>query len=202
MKILKIHTLLSVGNFEQTKTYQQIESEIINSIMCITNPPTADGFYLYEEKKRNGVVPIKKAFIQQLDNYGWRNEHICSSIVKPRKIDSTKQLQSGKFFGVEWETGNISSSHRALNRIALGIRDGLLEGGALVLPSRDMYEYLTDRVGNFQEIENYFPIWEDLSYAFSARKQSAVIKVFEIEHDGLSDKVPPIPKGTDGRARI
>lgn len=201
MKIVKIHTLLSVGDFEQTKTYKQIESEIINSIKCIRNPEDADGFYLYKEKKGNGVVPIKKSFIQQLDNYGWKNEHICPKIIKPRKIDSTKQLESGKFFGVEWETGNISSSHRALNRIVLGIQDGLLEGGALVLPSRDMYEYLTDRVGNFQEIENYFRVWEDLSYAFSARNQSAVIKVFEIEHDGLSDKIPPILKGTDGRAR-
>lgn len=201
MKIVKIHTLLSVGDFEQTKTYKQIESEIINSIKCIRNPEDADGFYLYKEKKGNGVVPIKKSFIQQLDNYGWTNEHICPKIIKPRKIDSTKQLKGGKFFGVEWETGNISSSHRALNRIVLGIQDGLLEGGALVLPSRDMYEYLTDRVGNFKEIESYFSIWKDLAYAFSARKQNAVIKVFEIEQDGLSDKVPPIPKGTDGRAK-
>ena len=157
---------------------------------------------MYDEKKRNGVVPIKKAFIQQLDDCGWKNEHICDLVIKPRKIDSTKRLQEGKYFGVEWETGNISSSHRALNRIALGIRDGLLEGGALVLPSRNMYEYLTDRVGNFQEIESYFPIWEDLSYAFRAHNQNAVIKVFEIEHDGLSTDVSPIPKGTDGRARI
>lgn len=65
-----------------------------------------------------------------------------------------------------------------------------------------MYEYLTDRVGNFQEIEAYFPVWEDLSYSFEARRQSALIKVIEIEHDGISDDIPPILKGTDGRARI
>ena len=70
-----------------------------------------------------------------------------------------------------------------------------------MLPSRKMYEYLTDRIGNFQEIESYFPIWKDLSYAFLARKQSAVIKVFEIEHDGLRSDIPPIIKGTDGRAK-
>lgn len=201
MKILKIHTLLNVGDFEQTKIYQQIESEIISSIKCIRHPLNADGFYLYKQKKGNGVAPIKDAFIHQLDSYGWENEHICSQIIKSRKIDSTKRLPNGKFFGVEWETGNISSSHRALNRLALGIRDGLLEGGALVLPSHDMYKYLTDRVGNFKEIESYFPIWKDLAYAFEARKQSAIIKVFVIEQDGLSDKVPPIPKGTDGRAK-
>ena len=202
MKITKIHTLLSTGNFEASVTYQKIESEIVAAIQCITNPIGASGFYLYGKRKGNGVVPIKKAFIKQLDDFGRKNEHICDSTIKPRKIDSTKKLENGKYFGAEWETGNISSSHRALNRLALGIRDGLLEGGVLVLPSRNMYEYLTDRVGNFQEIEAYFPVWEDLSYSFEARRQSALIKVIEIEHDGISDDIPPILKGTDGRARI
>lgn len=201
MKILKIHTLLSVGDFVNSKEYQKIEKDIISAIECIKNPPQADGFYLRNKKKGNGVTPIKNAFIQKLDDSGWKNERICDSIIKSKKIDSTKLLKSGKYFGVEWETGNISSSHRALNRITLGIRDNLLEGGALVLPSREMYGYLTDRVGNFQEIENYFPIWKDFSYAFHARGQSAVIKVFEIEHDGLRDDIPSIHKGTDGRAK-
>ena len=201
LKIVQIHTLLSVGEFEESPTYQQIEKEIISAVGCIRYPEGADGFYLFNGKKQNGVVPIKNAFIQRLDELGWKNEHICDSLIKPRKIDSTKLLKPRKYFGVEWETGNISSSHRALNRITLGIRDGLLEGGVLVLPSRKMYEYLTDRVGNFQEIESYFPIWEDQSYAFRARKQSAVIKVIEIEHDGLRNDIPPITKGTDGRAK-
>lgn len=201
MKLLRVHTLLSVGDFERSETYRQIEAEIINAIHCIKNPATADGFYLFNEKKSNGVVPIKDAFIQHLDDCGWKNEHICEPAIKPRKIDSTKKLPNGKFFGVEWETGNISSSHRALNRLTLGIRDGQLEGGALVLPSRSMYEYLTDRVGNFQEIESYLPLWKDQSYAFEARCQGAVIKIFEIEHDGLSNQVPRIKKGTDGRAK-
>lgn len=201
MRLLQIYTLLNVGNFESSEAYQEIEAEIINAIHCIKNPADADGFYLFNERKSNGVVPIKNAFIQHLNDCGWKDEHICEGIIKPRKIDSTKRLPNGKFFGVEWETGNISSSHRALNRLTLAIRDGLLEGGALVLPSRSMYEYLTDRVGNFQEIESYLPLWEDQRYAFEARLQSAVIKIFVIEHDGLSDQVPRISKGTDGRAR-
>lgn len=201
MRLLRVHTLLSVGNFERSEAYQQIETEIIHAIDCIKHPADANGFYLFNEKKGNGVVPIKNAFIQHLDACGWKNEHICEKGIKSRKIDSTKKLPNGKFFGVEWETGNIASSHRALNRLTLAIRDGLLEGGALVLPSRNMYEYLTDRVGNFQEIESYLPIWRDQSYAFQARQQEAVIKIFEIEHDGLSDQVPRIRKGTDGRAK-
>lgn len=201
MKIVQIHTLLSVGEFEKSPTYQQIENEIINAVDCIKYPADADGFYLFNGKKKNGVVPIKNAFIQRLDDLGWKNEHICDSLIKPRKIDSTKQLLNGKYFGVEWETGNISSSHRALNRIVLGILEGDLEGGVLVLPSRTMYEYLTDRVGNYQELEKYFPVWQLHSYGFYHLNKSAIIKVIEIEHDGLRNDIPPIIKGTDGRAK-
>lgn len=200
LKILNIHTLLCVGNFEQTVEYQRIEEDIIDAIRHIRHPDDADGFYLLDEKKANGVVPIKKAFIERLNDLGWKDERICDKEIKSRDIDSSKRLRNRKYFGVEWETGNISSSHRALNRIALAIRDGLLEGGILVLPSREMYRYLTDRVGNYQEIEGYFPIWKDLECAFRERNQNAIIKVIEIEHDGLRSDIPHIRKGTDGRA--
>lgn len=85
MKILQIHTLLSVGDFEDSKAYQKIEKDIIAAIKCIKNPPQADGFYLLKKKKGNGVTPIKNAFIQELDDSGWKNERICDSTIKPRK---------------------------------------------------------------------------------------------------------------------
>jgi hypothetical protein len=53
---------------------------------------------------------------------------------------------------------------------------------------------LTDRIGNFAEIEPYFPVWKNLNIS------SGVLGVIEIEHDDLSLDVPPIRKGTDGRA--
>ena len=99
-----------------------------------------------------------------------------------------------RLFCLEWETGNISSSHRALNKMALGIMKGMLIGGALVLPTRAMYKYLTDRVGNFAEIEPYFPLWKAL------RVEAGLLMVIAIEHDAVSDSSPRIPKGTDGRA--
>jgi hypothetical protein len=36
----------------------------------------------------------------------------------------------------------ISSSHRALNKMVMGILNGTLIGGALVLPTRELYNYL------------------------------------------------------------
>ena len=59
-----------------------------------------------------------------------------------------------------------------------------------------MYQYLTDRVGNFAEIEPYFNVWKNLQIT------KGLLAVIEIEHDDLSEDVPPIRKGTDGRALV
>lgn len=92
--------------------------------------------------------------MQHLSSLGWGLE-TCLDIAtlrRPGPIDATIPV-GNRLFCMEWETGNISSSHRALNKMALGILKGLLIGGALVLPTRAMYKYFTDRVGNFAEIE-------------------------------------------------
>jgi hypothetical protein len=65
-----------------------------------------------------------------------------------------------------------------------------------VLPSRNLYKWLTDRIGNFQEIEPYFPVWAKLDYPLEC-----VISVYEIEHDAEDVSVPLIPKGSDGMAK-
>lgn len=101
-------------------------------------------------------------------------------------------------FAVEWETGNISSSHRAISRIALGMLEDRIAGGILVVPSGSLYRYLTDRVGNYRELEPYFPLWR-LWEAFTSFWYLAVIAV---EHDETSPSVPRISKGTDGRALL
>jgi len=82
--------------------------------------------------------------------------------------------------------------------MAIGLLDKLVAGGILVLPCRSMYYYLTDRIGNFDEIRPCFPIWECLGK--SGQIADGVLAVIEIEHDSLSDSIPWIPKGTDGRA--
>ena len=116
--------------------------------------------------------------------------------IKPGPIDAVKKLNNGLHFAVEWETGNISSSHRAMNKLAIGLLDNVLSGGILILPSRDMYKFLTDRIGNFPEIEPYFSMWKNLSL------ESGYLAVIEIEHDELSEATPFIPKGKDGWALI
>jgi hypothetical protein len=92
--------------------------------------------------------------------------------------------------------GNISSSHRAINKMALGILKKVLIGGVLILPTRAMYKYLTDRVGNFHDLEPYFPLWQALQV------EEGFLAVIAIEHDAVSRSVPSYPKGTDGRALL
>ena len=99
-------------------------------------------------------------------------------------------------FGLEWETGNISSSHRAINRILLGHMQDILVGGVLIVPTRELYQYLTDRVGNLQELEPYFVVWQ------SCPLQHGMLLIIAVEHDGIQEGVPRILKGTDGRALI
>jgi hypothetical protein len=55
----------------------------------------------------------------------------------PGKIDATKVLDN-HLFALEWETGNISSSHRAVNKMVLGWLRGIFLGAVLVLPSRKL----------------------------------------------------------------
>ena len=196
MKILRTEFLIKKGKFARSKEFESILTEIYEAIHSITWPENSKKFTLYPVKKASGVVPIKKNFVKSLEENGWKGEYRMkiASRLRPGPVDSVKFLPGNRYFAVEWETGNISSSHRAINKMAIGLLDGVIEGGVLILPSRDMYQYLTDRIGNFAEIEPYFNIWKNLKIS------NGLLAVIEIEHDGLSEDVPPIRKGTDGRA--
>lgn len=196
MKILKVEFLIQKGKFSKSREFDMIFEQVKTAILSVCWPPENKRFVLYPSKMANGVVPIKKNCMNYLVQQGWKTEYrmLIASRLKPGPVDAVKELSDGRWFAVEWETGNISSSHRALNKIAIGLLDGRLAGGILILPSRNMYQYLTDRIGNFEEIEPYFPIWRNLTIS------DGLLVVIEIEHDELSMDVPLIKKGTDGRA--
>jgi hypothetical protein len=199
MKILKIHDLINVGNTKLRSEVQNVMDQIQASIRLMDNPPGTGQFVLYNQRQANGVKPIKDTFVSRLSELGWRHEHRLDigHTERPGPIDATFPI-GPKFFAVEWETGNISSSHRAINKMVMGILNQQLIGGVLILPSRDMYTYLTDRVGNFRELEPYFPVWEQAVYPIT----EGYLSIIEIEHDDVSNNVPPITKGTDGRALV
>jgi hypothetical protein len=200
VKVVRIERLIDKGGFSKTNQWVTLQQHISQAIETIQWPPGSGSFTLHDESGRargegNGVKPIKDACMLKLRSLGWHLETAIPIAVlkQPGSLDATFAIGK-KYFCVEWETGNISSSHRALNKMALGLLSQKLLGGALIVPTRAMYRYLTDRVGNFAELEPYFALWRSLPVT------EGLLLVIAVEHDAVSRTVPRIPKGTDGRA--
>ena len=106
---------------------------------------------------------------------------------------------SGTKIAIEWETGNISSSHRSMNKLAIALGNGIVQVGVLIVPSRDLYQHLTDRIGNIGELSGYLSMWESLKSSVTR----GLLAVTVVEHDTLTDDAAfsYLPTGNDGRAR-
>ncbi len=197
VKIVQEISLISKGSFEESQEWAVIRDEIRSAIDLIVWPPGASNFRINPTRHGNGVKPIKNACMTALkENFGWQLEtQIRYATRSPGRVDATKALDN-HLFALEWETGNISSSHRAVNKLVLGLLRGVFLGAALVLPNRKLYPYLTDRIGNYEELEPYFDVWRAVEI------QEGFLAVFVIEHDAVDSGVPRIIKGTDGRALL
>lgn len=200
MKIVHTELIINSGALPQSEAWESVQRDIHKAIKSIEWPVGSGSFTLYDEHgkkcgKGSGVKPIKLACMKKLESLGWKLETSVdiATVRRPGPMDATFQVK-GRLFCVEWETGNIASSHRAINKMALGIIKKIVIGGVLILPTRKMYNYLTDRVGNYPEIEPYFPLWKSLPV------DEGLLAIMAIEHDSVSRDVPRIPKGTDGRA--
>lgn len=159
-------------------------------------PPRAKQFTIRPEPHGNGVVPIKKPFVRELARRGWVTEAfpaLPTGVLTPGDLDALLTTPEGSI-AFEWETGNISSSHRALNKLLLSMLTGGVLGGILAVPSAALRPYLTDRVGNIDELRPYFPLWRSIPI------DRGSLQIVVVEHDAESHRVRRIPKGTDGRA--
>lgn len=179
-----------------SKLADQANKEVLSSISSmITNGLTE--FHINNSMKNcNGVVPIKDKFYQTMENeYQWYREYplVCFSGKKGGPIDVYKEFSnaSDEFrAGLEFETGNISSAHRSLNKLLLGIRNDDIDLAFLVLPVACLGYYLTDRIATYEELEPYFEL---------ASKYPFIVYGFDAEQYGLS--VPLIKKGRDGMSK-
>lgn len=212
MKIVETIILLGRGAFAASKEWAAIRNEVHSAIVQAEWPIGTGKFTIFPESGKksnqgNGVVPIKARPMKALGDAGWTLEYKwnvatkASSNAKSRKkgsragnIDAAKMFDDGLVV-VEWETGNISSSHRAINKMALGLVTGECVAGILIVPNMTLAQYLTDRIGNIEELRPYFPLYENLSIS------EGVLEIVVIEQDQQSVAVPRIPKGNDGRAR-
>lgn len=181
-------------------------AEITSAIQTICWPPRGKDFAIFPESGKargegNGVVPIRQAFVAALRDKGWTPE-------MPFPLEGIKDgarfgaMDAAKAFGrqppfvAEWETGNISSSHRSMNKLAIGLIEGAIAGGVLIVPTSALARYLTDRIGNVRELEPYFPLWRSIAVT------RGYLGVIAVEHDRTSQRVTRIKKGTSGRALL
>lgn len=192
MKILRTTYLIQTGPFGNSAEWQARHSQICKAITDVEWPAGSGSCILRSEKFGNSVILIKNSCMDNLKKSGWslKTRFKPTGAKRPGPIDATC-CEKGKLLCLEWE---ISSSHRALNKMALGLITGEFIGGVLIIPSRAMYYYLRNRIGNYDKIQPYFHIWRTL------KVEEGVLAVIEIEHDALSVDVPHIAKGADGRA--
>jgi hypothetical protein len=202
VKVVEYHDLLNESLFQTSDTLIQAWHEIEVAINATDWPHGSGTFTIYPEsgKKRgqgNGVKPIKLPCMSSLKAQGWDVEKLPdlgSSVLRTGDLDALKNTSDG-YIAFEWETGNISSSHRAINKLLLTMQETNTLGSFLVIPSDILKPYLTDRIGNIGELRPYFPLWRNLPDI------SGAMRVIVVEHDNTSFDVPRIPKGTDGRAK-
>lgn len=144
-------------------------------------------------KKGNGVKPIKLGVTKYLVQEGWKAEHKMNlEGMRAKPLDAFKDFKKYKV-GFEWETGNISSSFRALMKLYKAILQNEIDLAIHVLPSRAFYNYLTDRVGNITEMNPYLEVYKRIELP-----KNTCILIIVVEHDAIDPKAKPIPKGKDG----
>lgn len=209
MKLVAWETILDNGGYTTTPAYRRVREDIEAGVAAVVWPEGSDKFLIYPESGKktgqgNGVKPIKNGFVRTLSRRGWVEEfgraRGAGKGTVPGAFDCHLTFTDGssKPFVVEWETGNISSTHRAVNRIALGILEERIAGGVVAMPSRKLAPYLTDRIGNFPEVQPYLPLWRK----WDNLAPKGYLGIVVIEQDDNSWNVARIPKGTDGRAAL
>ena len=203
MKISTEISVINAGGVLQSRSCQNALAEIRAATAAVKWPADSPDFQIFPEsgKKRgegSGVRPIRDMFVEQLATLGWSPEapfpvETPQGSARLGPMDAAKKIDED-LYTVEWETGNVSSSHRAMNKLALGLIKGAITGGVLIVPTRELAQYLTDRVGNLRELEPYLDLWSSIGAT------RGYLGILAVEHDGVSESVPRIRKGTDGRA--
>lgn len=230
MRWLRTLVVFDRGNITSHSDWQKIHESYVRSIQSIDFPEGTGTLSLRRKFKscdgqwsRNGVKFLKSRFLSHMvKNEGWSAEasfDLGQQRVPPElklypslenyqepitsefgSFDFVTTAPQGTHVAIEWETGNISSSHRSMNKLAIALATGKIQAGVLILPSRNLYEHLTDRIGNIGELSGYLSMWKDLE----ARVERGLLVITVVEHDHLINDIdfPYLPVGIDGNSRL
>ncbi|NIA70086.1 hypothetical protein HBA54_15885 [Pelagibius litoralis] len=229
MKWLRTLILFDHGDISSSADWHTIHASYKNSIESIDHPLGTGALKLRRKMKdadgkwkRNGVKYLKERFFDHMTRAeSWEPEAAVKFEQKrlqpsitlypsgeeyhPEKassfggFDFVTHTDAGVQVAIEWETGNISSSHRSLNKLTIALQNGAIQVGVLIVPSRPLYRHLTDRIGNIDELSGYLRFWAELK----ATTDRGLLAITVVEHDELTDdpKHQYLPSGLDGRAR-
>jgi restriction endonuclease BamHI len=192
VKIVHVETILSRGTYAPSEHWAETRAGIHAAVKRCAWPPGSKKFTIYPQsgKKRgegNGVAPIKAEFIKKLRRLKWTIEGaVKNHRGQKRGFDAVLPGPEGPIV-VEWETGNISSTHHMMNKLTMLVSDGIIAAGTLVVPSHRLYVHLTDRIGKYMDLEPYLKLWKSVPY------RSGVLEIVVIEQDAESYDVPKIP---------
>ncbi|HEX7385892.1 MAG TPA: hypothetical protein VF285_01295 [Castellaniella sp.] len=229
MKWVRTIVLFNEGDVISSNEWKKLHESYVRAIQSIDYPEGSGSLTIRKkfqlpgkQWKRNGVSYLKSRFLKSMTTTeGWDAESDVP-LDKDRQqppmllypsleayqepitsnfggFDFMTKTVSGIRAAIEWETGNISSSHRSMNKLAIALRTGVLEIGVLIVPSRDLYEHLTDRIGNIGELSGYLAMWNGLKEGV----KRGLLAITVVEHDQLTDSIEInyLPVGKDGRAR-
>jgi Restriction endonuclease BamHI len=227
MKWLRTMILSDKGNVVSSATWHDLHDAYVGSIRKMVNPAGSSVFKIrrpyrnnHGDRKRNGVGPIRDQFVNLMEDVGWLSEEDVKlddgtkgTLVKlyPSLMDHEEPrvsnfgefdiyIKRGEFRCViEWETGNISSSHRSMNKLCVCLNAGIIDAAVLILPSRKLYNFLTDRIGNVEELSGYIGYWQNV--ARQCNRGLLSISVVEHDEEVNDDSVALIKSGTDGNSK-
>jgi len=224
MKWLRTIVLFDQGDVIRSSDWKDLHESYLRAIRSVEHPHGSGSLTLRRRvrKNRNGVVPLRKQFLTyMLAHDGWQAESnvplardrdqapallypsmekYCEPITSEfGGFDFMAKAKHGTRVAIEWETGNISSSHRSMNKLAIALSSGVIEVGVLIVPSRDLYDHLTDRIGNIGELSGYLAAWAKTGIGV----ERGLLAITVVEHDHLSNNpdLPYLPRGKDGNAR-
>ena len=224
MKWIRTVVLIDKGGVISTGDWSAIHESYTGAIGKIDHP--AGSGYLTVRKKykeggrdvRNGVGFLKQRFLGHMREEAWKEEvspEIVLDVSDPIRLfpngeeytvppanfggfDFFTTTPIGLRVALEWETGNVSSSHRSMNKMAIALNTGAIEVGVLIVPSRALYANLTDRIGNFEELRGYLRFWQGIGIGVDR----GLLAITVVEHDVVSSdpSIPMFVMGDDGNA--
>jgi hypothetical protein len=229
VKWLRTIIIINKGGIVSSEDWQKIHTSYVRSIQSIDFPKGSGKLLLRRKEKRedgqwnrNGVGYLRKRFLEHMvKNEEWKAEAGFTKEIRQNQVefclypslephqepikatfgdfDFLTEAPDGTRVAIEWETGNISSSHRSMNKLSIALSSGVVNAGVLIVPSRDLYEHLTDRVGNISELSSYLSLWK----ATGEGIERGLLAISVVEQDELTSASdhPYLHVGTDGRAK-